>query len=88
MINFESMLHTTFQDKYKLQIQLAKANVLLHSEFLPNLLLPAKTLSLAMQNENTGIITILNFPKNVHQIRKKCTLCILKIFLSNTKSQH
>ena len=74
------MLHTTFQDKYKLQIQLTKANVLLHSEFLPKLLLPAKTLSLAMQNENTGIIIISNFPQNVHQIRKKMYSLHPKIF--------
>ena len=51
------------QDKYN---ELTKANILLRSAFLSNLLLPAKTLSLATQNENTDIIAIVNLVRATH----------------------
>ena len=46
---------TTLQGKYK---KLTKANVLLCSAFLSDLLLPAKTLNLATQKENTLLLLI------------------------------
>ena len=42
-------------------------NVLLRSKFLSDLLLPAKTLSLATQNENTDINTIVNLVWITHE---------------------
>ena len=43
------------------------ANVLLRSAFLSDLLLPAKTLHLAKQKENTDIITIVNLVQITHE---------------------
>ena len=51
------------QGKYN---KLTKAKILLRSAFLSNLLLPAKTLSLATQNENTDTITVVNLVRTTH----------------------
>ena len=47
--------------------KLAKANILLRSAFLYDLLLPAKTSSLATPRENTDIITIVNLVGITHE---------------------
>ena len=59
--------HATLQGKH---YKLTKANILLCSTFLFNLLLPAKTLILTIQKENTDIITIVNLARIINIARK------------------
>ena len=59
--------HATLQGKHS---KLTKANILLCSTLLFNLLLLAKKLILTIQKENTGIITIVNLARIINVARK------------------
>ena len=65
--------------------KLTEANVLPRSKFLSDLLLPAKTLSLATQNENTDIITIVNLVWITH---KKYIKLETNLLFTPWKCQH